>query len=138
MMIFHHRTLRLFTITRTRTFHVINKRCTRFGCTTRMKYYITLYYFIPISIQDFFIYINLVNFLSCLKVNLYIIWSTFGGFFGGKSPNYTSPFSMNINNVCIYLFLVFRVVYTSVNRLLNRCISVNDLLRYWTLHECLQ
>lgn len=40
-------------------------------------------------------YINLVNFLSCLKVKLYIIWSTFGGFFfffGEKSKLYKPVF----------------------------------------------
>ena len=82
---------------------MINKRCTRFaGCTTRMKYYITWYYFIPISIQDVFIYINLVNFLSCLKVDLYIIWSTFGGFFGGGKSKLYKPVFYEYEQ-CMYI-----------------------------------
>ena len=108
-----------------------------------MKYYITLYYFIPISIQDFFIYINLVKFLSCLKVNLYIIWSTFESFFGGKSPNYTSLFYMNMNNVCIYVFLVLLIlIYFFLQILSADCdtcivIEIVGLLNIKIVYICL-
>jgi hypothetical protein len=84
-----------------------------------MKYYIILIY--SHFYSRFFTYINLVKFLSCLKVNLYIVWSTLSSagifvfvfvcfLFLGKSQNYTSQLYMNMNNVCIYVFLVLLIL----------------------------
>ena len=93
-------------------------------------------------------YINLVNFLSCLKVNLYIIRSTFGGFLGGgvgggERPNYTSLFSMYMNNVCIYVFLVLLILIYFFRQILSAdcdtCIVIEivGLLNIKIIYICL-
>ena len=85
----------------TRTLHVINKGCTRFGQTTRKKYYIILFY--SHSYLRYFTYINLV-FFSCLKISLcsleyFIFCGVFFRFF--FKVIITSLLQMNMNNVCI-------------------------------------
>jgi hypothetical protein len=66
-----------------------------------------------------------------------------GGFFGGKSPNYTSLFSMNMNNVCIYVFLVLLIlIYFFLQILSADCdtcivIEIVGLLNIKIIYICL-
>ena len=76
------------------------------------------------------------------------MWSTFGGFFlggggGGGGPNYTSLFYMNMNNVCIYVFLVLLIlIYFFLQILSADCdtcivIEIVGLLNIKIIYICL-
>ena len=73
--------------------------------------------------------------------NLEYFWRFF--FWGGGSPNYTSLFSMNMNNVCIYVFLVLLILIYFFLQMLsadcNTCIVIEivGLLNIKIIYICL-